>query len=47
MLWERSHAKTLVTMLFFKILDKTGNFTVFMICYAVPVPANQYISTQK
>ena len=46
MLWERINAKPLVTIVFFKIFDKSGNFTV-LICCAVPVPANQYISTQK
>ena len=30
-----------------KTLDKTGNISVLMICYAVPVLANQYISTQN
>ena len=39
--------KPLVTILFFKMPDKTGNFAVSMICCAVPVPANQYILTQK
>ena len=47
MLWERINAKPLVTILFFKIVDKTGDFVELMIRCAVPVPANQYISTQK
>ena len=28
MLWERSNAKLLVTILFFNIFDKIGNFSV-------------------
>ena len=47
MLWERIHAKRLVTTLFFKILDKTVNFLVLMISCAVSLPAHQYISMQK
>ena len=47
MLWEIINVKPLVTIFFLKILDKTGNFAVLVIYFAVPVPANQYISTQK
>ena len=43
MLWERINAKPLVTIVFFKIFDKTGSFAVLMILWAVPVPVNQYI----
>ena len=39
---ERINAKPLVTIFFFKILDKTGNFAVLR--FTVQVPANQYIS---
>ena len=46
MLWEKINAKTFVTILFFKIFGKTSNFAV-LICYAVPVAANQYILIQK
>ena len=38
--------KTFVTILFFTFWSKTGNFAV-LICYAVPVPANKCITTQK
>ena len=47
MLSEKINAKPLITILFFKSFDKTGKFAVLMICCAVPVFANQYISTQK
>ena len=47
MSWERINAKPLVTTLFFKMFDKTGNFAVLMISCALPVPANQYLSRQK
>ena len=47
MLWEKINAKPLVTMLFFKILDKTDNFVVLMIYCAVQVPTNKCILTQK
>ena len=42
MLRERINAKPLVTILFFKILDKNGNFAVLR--FTVQVLANQYIS---
>ena len=45
MLWERISAKPTVTILFFKTIDKTGNFAVLIFC-PVAVPANQCISTQ-
>ena len=47
MLWERFNAKPLVTILFFNIFNKNGNFAVLMLCCAIPVPASKYISTQK
>ena len=46
MLWERTNAKPLVIILLFELFDKTCNFAV-LICWAVLVPANQYIPTQK
>ena len=48
MLWERINAKHLGTMLLFNIFNKTGDFAIpVLICWAVSVHANQYISTQK
>ena len=47
MLWERIDAKPLVAILFFDIFDKFKNFAVLMICCAIPVPENQFISAQK
>ena len=47
MVWQRINTKPLVTILFFKTLDKTGNFAVLMVCCALPVPTSQHISTQK
>ena len=41
MLRKRINAKPLVTILFFKIFDKVGNFAVLMISCAVAVPASQ------
>ena len=46
MLWERINAKPLVTIFLFKRFDKSCYFAA-LICWAVLVPANQYISTEK
>ena len=44
--WYRINAKPIVNIFFFRVFDKTGNFALLIFC-AAPVPANQYILTQK
>ena len=39
-------SKPLITIFFFKTIDKTGNFAV-LICCAEPLPANQHIAKRK
>ena len=46
MLWQRIRVRPIATILFFRVFDKTGNFSVVIFCEA-PVTANQYISKQK